>query len=82
MEVGSVNAIPLQTPKITKNMPAESQSSGIELPVNVSAEIKIDYEKVIMDSEEVKNFLFMLIGADNSRISAKGNKGSNVNVMA
>ena len=81
MEVGSINSIPFQLPNIINNIPDRAIAREVELPVHISDKIEIDYEKVMMDPEEVKNFLFMLIGAEISKPSPQETKGSNINLL-
>lgn len=53
---------------------------------SIQAEISVrndfDYDKVMMNLEDVKNFLFMLIGGNLAKVAENENRGSAVNTFA
>lgn len=54
-----------------------------EFPVSTSRDqAPINYEEVIMDLEEVKNFLYMMIRAGGLQVASKKDLGATVNKLA
>jgi hypothetical protein len=49
--------------------------------VSNSSGQKTDYSEVMMDIEEIQNFLFMLIGSKIPVKSAETDKGNNLNML-
>ncbi|MDY6935429.1 MAG: hypothetical protein SVZ03_14535 [Spirochaetota bacterium] len=82
MEVGLINASTFHQPNVVKDIMDESITNSVELPITTSNKIQIDYEKVIMDSDDVKNFLFMLVGGEIVKKESENIKGSNINSFA
>jgi hypothetical protein len=76
MEV-NLNNIPIQNYHI--NIGAHSGHEQGEVAVQKSKP-QVKLEDVMMDINDVKDFLYMLLGARNIHRGAQGSKGSNVNV--
>ena len=57
-------------------------SSNDELPVDISTNNDLNYDKVVMNLEDVKNFLFMCIGGNITKVPANQTIGHNLNTLA
>ena len=75
MEVGNINNLPI--------LPKNAESGNYSPAINESGDIfhnnsnQFNYEKVTMGPDEVKTFLYMLIGAEDLLVvSDKGKTGS------
>ncbi|MDY6969987.1 MAG: hypothetical protein SVR08_15210 [Spirochaetota bacterium] len=81
MEVGLVNGFSFPHPNLEKNITQETLFNEVEVPVKTE-KIKIDYDEVMMGPDELRNFLFMLIGAEIPKSSNEAGKGANINLLA
>ncbi len=79
MEVTSINHNSIQN--LETNNIRVAYSGNNAAPVN-TAKSEIDYEKSMMDAEDVKDFLFMLIGGGLSKVPDFESKGANFSKSA
>lgn len=83
MEVITINNNNYSIPNLELNknirMPA---AEGNSVPANITGRSEFNYDDVMMNLEDVKNFLFMLIGGNLAKITAADIKGKNVNTTA
>ena len=78
MDVSTItNNIPI--PKVNINNNIDLPQTDLADTIIQSNSIQFDYSKVMMNLEEVQEFLFMLIGQESP---AKAAKGSKVNLLA
>lgn len=77
MEVASI-ANNITIPKVNPNNSIDAQPDTVKTAVNTN-NLQFDYSKVMMDLEEVQDFLFMLIGEQSP---GKNEKGEKLNLLA
>ncbi len=80
MEVTSMNSLSLPRPE-SNNIQVPFTERN-DLPVNTDAKASVDLNEVMMDLEDMKNFLFMLIGAGSTNGSSDETKGTKINMVA
>lgn len=76
MDVTTINN-PIQSVDYNRNVRVAAAPDNSQ-PADISNKSEFDYAQAMMDLEDVKNFLFMCIGGDISRISADENRGRKV----
>jgi hypothetical protein len=81
MDVNLLNNLPIPTNYIGANESKPNLHNESEFLFKHD-ENKIKPDDVMMDLEEVKNFLYMLIGGKSIHVSANAEKGLNVNKIA
>jgi hypothetical protein len=81
MDVAIINNnVSIPGSALVKNNENSIDTASINIERNNS--IKFDYSKVLMDLEEIQDFLFMLIGSENPAKAGKSDKGVNIDLLA
>ncbi len=81
MEVTTLNNYSFPNIDFSNNIRVP-KAEGFDVPANISKKSEINYDDIMMNLEDVKNFFFMLIGGNLAKVAAEDVKGKNINTMA